>query len=65
MCGWVQVDSRCDHVSISWFGKVCNWGWDMLVARRCSFGGFPWIGRVNFFKVRVIFVSSIHEAFHK
>ena len=28
-------------------GKVCGWGWDMLVARRCSFMGYPYIGRIG------------------
>ena len=27
-------------------GKVCSRGWDMLVAKRCSFGSFPCIGRI-------------------
>ena len=28
-------------------GKVYTWGWDMLVARRCSFSSFPCIGRIG------------------
>ena len=33
MCGWMQLESSYDHVSISWLSKVCDWGWYMLMAR--------------------------------
>jgi hypothetical protein len=28
-------------------GKVCSWGWDVLVAKICSFGGFQCIGHIQ------------------
>jgi hypothetical protein len=55
MCGWMQLESRCDHVSISWLSKVCNWSWDVLMARglneiigatRAIEGGAYWIALV-------------------
>ena len=38
-------------------GKVCNWGWDMLVVRRCSLCGFPCIGRIGISR----FVQFVHK----
>jgi hypothetical protein len=32
-------------------GNVCSWGWDMLVTRRCSFGGFPCTGRIGILRL--------------
>ena len=43
-CKWRVSVATCQFHDL---GKVCSWGWDMLMARRCSFGGFPCIGRIE------------------
>ena len=30
MCAWVQVESRCGHVSLLWLDKVCSGGGDIV-----------------------------------
>ena len=42
-CEWRVGVAMCQ---LRGLGKVCNWGWDMLMAKRYSFGGFPCIGRI-------------------
>ena len=46
------------------FGKICIWGWDMLVAKRCSINGFPCIGRIGISRY-VEFVHKILWGFPK
>ena len=43
-CKWRVGEATCQFCGL---GKVCSWGWDMLVAIRCSFGGFPCIGPID------------------
>ena len=43
-CKWTVGVAMCQFCGLS---KVCIWSWDMLMARRCSFGGFPCIGRIG------------------
>ena len=41
---WRICVTTCQFHGLS---KMRNWGWDMLVAKRCSFGGFPCIRHVG------------------
>ena len=45
--------------------KVYNWGWDMLVATRRSFNGFPCMRYIGIYNVCVICASNMFEAFQK
>ena len=44
---YVWVDVGVTSSQFHDLGKVCNWGWDMLVAKACSFSGFPYIGHIG------------------
>ena len=46
MCGWVQVESRCSHVSISWFGQSVQLGLGYVRGHKMFFWWFPSIGRI-------------------
>ena len=46
-CGWVQVESRCGHMSIAWLGQSVQLGLGYVTAKICSFGGIPCIGRIK------------------
>ena len=43
-CKWRVSVATCQFCGL---GKVCTWGWDMLVARECSINGFACIGRIG------------------
>jgi hypothetical protein len=43
-CKWKVGVATCQFCGL---GKVCSCDWDMLVAKRCSFGGFPCIVRIK------------------
>lgn len=41
------------------FRKMCNWGWNMLVAKRCSIGNIACIGRIGILR----YVEFVHKIF--
>ena len=43
-CKWRVGVVTCQFCGLE---KVCSWGWDMLVSRRCSFDDFPCIGHIG------------------
>ena len=43
-CKWRVGVATCQ---ICGLGKVCSCDWDMLVTKRCTFGGFPCIGHIK------------------
>ena len=43
-CKWRVSVATCQFCGL---GKVSSWGWEMLLAITCSFGGFPCIGRIG------------------
>ena len=47
MCGFVSVDSKRGHVSISWFGHNVQFGFGCVVGQNIFFFYmFPCIGRI-------------------
>ena len=57
-CRWRVGVATCQFRGL---GRVCSWGWDMLVAKKiCYFGDFPSIGRVY-----VICASDLPKTFQK
>ena len=53
-CKWRVGMAMCQFCGL---GKVCSWGWDMLVATICTFGGFSCIWRIGI----VRFVQYVHQ----
>jgi hypothetical protein len=51
---WRVGVSMCQYCGL---GKVCSWGWDVLVATICSFGGFQCIGHIQ--TLRFVFLHHI------
>ena len=43
-CKWRVGVATCQICGLS---KVCSCDWDMLVTKRCTFGGFPCIGHIK------------------
>lgn len=46
-CTWRVDVVMCQFCGL---GKVCSWGWDILVANKCSFGGFQCTGHSEILK---------------
>ena len=44
-CKWRVGVATCQFCGL---GKVCSWGWGMLLVIICSFGDFPCIGCLKF-----------------
>ena len=51
MCGWVQVESRCGHVSISWFGQSVQLGLGFVSSHNMFLQWFPMCWAYPNFKV--------------
>ena len=47
MCGWVQMESRCGHVSILWFGQRVQLGLGCVSGQKMYFQWFPMYGRIG------------------
>ena len=54
MCRCVQVVSVVAACQFHGLGKVCSWGWDMLVARRCPVVVSYVLGVLEFFHSRLL-----------
>ena len=40
MCGWVQVESKCGHMSILWFGQSVQLGLGNVISHNMFFWWF-------------------------
>lgn len=63
MCGFVHVDSRYGHVSISYLGNSVQFGIGWVIGQKMSLRRFPMYWAYLIFSVCVICVFDMPLAF--